>query len=146
MSKTFSWKKQNAERMERWRERNKYKHWISFQWTAPQFRQGVKTVTRRFWPTTYAKRFLTAMEKRELVGACDRALFRGGEPIGAVRIVSMQLEAVDRIVIEPEYGRAEVAKEGFLDMAPEEFIRRFLSRAKARGDGMLWRVEFEKVN
>ncbi len=139
---TKSWSDQYRELMKRMEQKRRYRHWISFHWTAFEFTAGTKTVTRRLWPDSYAKRFKVG----DTVGACDKALFRGGNPIGACKILSKELEALDRIVTDPEYGRREMVKEGFPGMAPAEFIRRFFGKArKHRPDGKVWRVEFEKT-
>lgn len=56
--------------------------WISFAWTTPALRAGVKTVTRRQWNPDYARRFKAGDE----VIAYDRQPRNGGKPVARLRL------------------------------------------------------------
>lgn len=62
---------------------------VSFSWTTSALLAGRKTVTRRGWDASYAKRFKPGM----LVQAYDRSPRNGGKRVAIIRILSVTYEA-----------------------------------------------------
>ena len=95
-----------------------------------------KTVTRRkgWWLDKNGRRLLHVGDTLTL---CRKVQGRKpGEPIerlAEVEVVGVSREVLGRIVWEPEYGRGEVAAEGFPDMEPFEFYDRYFVSAQGIG-------------
>lgn len=99
---------------------------ISFAHTKAQFRARSKDVTRRLgWLKLKAGDILQAVEK-------GQGLKAGEHPVklGRIEIVSIRREPLRLLLDCPEYGRAEVDREGFPNWSPEEFCRFFASSHK----------------
>jgi hypothetical protein len=79
----------------------------------------------------------------ELLRAVDRCMgFRKGEhprQIAMLRVVSVRLERLHSIT------QADVIREGFPKMSPEEFIAFFRKHMKCAPDEQVTRIEFEYV-
>ena len=108
---------------------------MSFMLTTRQFEDRSKTVTRRLgWD------FLRA---GDVVMGCEKCQgLRKGEKVrrlGAVRIVSVGCEPLDGITQE------DVAREGFPEMSPEEFVTMFCEHNHCDPSVMVNRIEFEYV-
>lgn len=115
---------------------------MSFSKTLEQFRKRTKTVTRR-------------IGKREIfIGAVYTAIEKGmglkkGEkvvPMGCFIPTSARWEPLDRMIKEPEYGRAEVILEGFPEMTPAEFVEMFCTMHHIPPDHLVNRIEFVYVD
>jgi hypothetical protein len=118
---------------------------MSFALTTEQIRAGTKTVTRRAgW------RFLKA---GDLVRPVLKSMgLKRGEQIvalrGPLRIVSVRFERLSEMLIDPAYGFAEVAKEGFADdpnyCTPARWIQMFCASHKGCSEfTQVTRIEFE---
>ena len=119
---------------------------VSFAWTSTAFQNGKKTVTRRLWTDKHAAKFKVG----DVFDAWDKSPHRGGERIGAARVVSIEREPLARLVTNRWYAWLELSREGGLWQTPEEFVAAFLA-----GNGLkpedLWtvkpyRLEFVKVS
>lgn len=114
---------------------------ISFSLTEPQFLDGTKDVTRRLgW------KFLAPGDR---LMACRKCMgLKPGESIvrlGEIEVVSVRREYLGSMVIDPEYGRKEVAREGFPDMTAKLFIDMFCSKMKVNPGAIINRIEFRHV-
>lgn len=118
--------------------------WISFALTTDQFIAGTKTVTRRVgWESLRPNRVLKVA--RKVMG------FRAGQtigpPIGHINILNVRREPLDRMIRDPDYGRAECVAEGFPDWSPEQFVEFFCRHnTGCFPERDITRIEFEKVD
>jgi hypothetical protein len=110
---------------------------ISFAWTTEALLNGKKTVTRRDWPDSHARKFRVGA----IVTAYDKQPCWGGRPVARIQIVSIRRESLNELYSTPSYARAELKREGDLWRDVEEFIALF-SKAKY---GDPYRVEFRLV-
>lgn len=113
---------------------------MSFALTTEQVRRRKKTVTRRLgWrdakPGTVVQPIVKGqgLKKGETVERID----------GPIRFVDVRLERLDRMVDEPEYGRAECIREGFPDLTPAEFVVMFCQHNRCAPFDRVTRIEFE---
>lgn len=95
---------------------------ISCSLTTPQVRARTKTVTRRLgWE------FLKVGDRLQL---CEKCMGRRkGEPLvrlAKVEVVDVRREFLAEMMVRPDYGKEECAKEGFPQMTPEEFCEFFV--------------------
>ena len=115
---------------------------ISFSLTTPQFLDGSKDVTRRMgWLTLAAGADLIAVEKAMGLG-------KGGKVnvLGPIRVVSARRELLRRMFDEPEYGKAELIREGFPLMTVKGLIEMFCDTHKGcTPDKVISRIEFKRV-
>ncbi len=111
---------------------------MSFFHTQSQYHNRTKTVTRRrgWW----------FLKPGDLFDGVEKAQ---GIPLGGhvVRMghnitISAEGEPLCRLIDEPEYGRIEVAKEGFPEMTPEEFCKFFCEAMRCELDEVVNRIEF----
>jgi hypothetical protein len=109
---------------------------ISFAWTIDALLTGSKTVTRRDWTDSYAKRF----PKGSVHTASDRALYNGGRRLAKIEIISIHREPLD-FFKEPSYAARELKAEGGLWKSVDEFLALFKD-AKSCSP---YRVEFKVV-
>jgi hypothetical protein len=120
-------------------------HIIVFSWTAPALLAGRKTVTRRAWKESHARRF----KRGQMVQAYDRSPQWGGQPIALLRLT--QAPYLDSTADMPD---ADYEAEGFayLDehpslrpttglLKPGQPLRVFFEQWRAIGD-MMWVVRF----
>lgn len=111
---------------------------ISFAKTEQQFVAGLKTVTRRWgWENLKPGTELRVVHK-------SQGLKKGESPrtIGFIRVVDVRREGLGMITHD------EVAKEGFPEWTPTEFVAFFLGRDK-NGYGpssTVTRIEFVKID
>jgi hypothetical protein len=95
---------------------------MSFSMTTEAVRRREKTVTRRTgWDF---------LEPADLFVPVEKAMgLKKGERHVALwslcRCVSNVREALNKLVLDPEYGRMEMIREGFPGMNPAEFIEMF---------------------
>jgi hypothetical protein len=93
----------------------------------------IKTVTRRtgWWRDVRGKRLVLPGHDLTL---CRKVMGRKkGEPLVRlvdVEVVDVRREPLARILEDATYGRAEVALEGFPDMEPIDFVRRYFLDAQ----------------
>ncbi|MCK5014266.1 MAG: ASCH domain-containing protein [Candidatus Omnitrophica bacterium] len=108
---------------------------MSFALTTQQFKDKIKTVTRRFgWYFLKPGDVLWGVEK--CMG------FKKGEKIkrlGLIRIISAHKEVLSEITQE------DCIKEGFPDMAPSEFVRMLCNHSKCAPNDTVNRIEFEYI-
>lgn len=104
---------------------------ISFAWTIAALKQDKKTVTRRFWKDSYAKRF----KKGDLVAAYDRSPRFGGKKIETIRLTCAPYKEFLSLMTD-----AEEKAEGGLWGSAEAFVR-----AMGGPDKEPWVVRFEVV-
>lgn len=113
--------------------------YMSFALTTEQYKQQTKTVTRRVgWG------FLT---RGYVLYGCEKAQgLKKGEKIvylGTHKVVDTRWEPLQRMIDDPEYGRAEVIKEGFPHMTPAEFVEMFCRTHRCLPQTAVNRIEFE---
>lgn len=106
---------------------------MSFSLTTNQIRQRTKTVTRRLgWKT---------LKPGDLLCACRKCMglkpSESIERLGTIRVVSVRREPLDAITT------ADVAREGFRGMSPEEFVRMFCDHMGGVPEQDVTRIEFE---
>lgn len=106
---------------------------MSFALTTRQIRERTKTVTRRRgWQFLRAGDLVQPVVKAQ-------GLRKGDHPAGLgdpIRIVSLRREALDAIT------DADVAREGFSDMGPEDFAAMFCRHNGGGLDQIVTRIEF----
>lgn len=111
---------------------------ISFALTEPQVRARTKTVTRRQgWKDLKPGTRLRAVNK------CQ-GLKPGEKPVelALIEVVDVRVEPLNRMTLEPEYGRAECAREGFPDMNPDDFVAMFCDHMAYLPPLAVRRIEF----
>lgn len=109
---------------------------MSFAMTTDQVRARAKTVTRRFgWWFLKPGDVVQAVEK-------GMGLARGEKvrPLGLIRIVSTGEEPLNAITC------ADVAREGFPDMTPREFVAMLVKHYRVDPSARVNRIEFEYVD
>lgn len=99
---------------------------MSVAMTADQVVDGSKDVTRRLgW--LFVKEGDRLQLCRKVQGR------RKGEPLDrlrAVEVVSVRRESLSCLILDPDYGAREVAREGFPGLPPAEFIERYFIDAQ----------------
>jgi hypothetical protein len=110
---------------------------ISFSMTADKIRDRTKTVTRRLgW---------TFLKPGTVLNACVKCMgLRKGEKIERIcqiKVVSVRREFLYQIGLEDD----GVAKEGYPEMRPIEFIRKFSDAMNCHSRTRVTRIEFEYV-
>jgi hypothetical protein len=114
---------------------------ISFSLTEAQFLDLSKDVTRRLgW------RFLKPGDR--LMGCRKCMGLKPGEKIvrlGEIEVISARLEFLGSMMIDPEYGRKEAAREGFPNMTGKDFVEMFQKHMKASPSTVITRIEFRHV-
>ena len=109
---------------------------MSFSLTTEAVREQRKDVTRRlgWW----------FLRPGDIVNACEKCMgLKKGERvrrIWQIRILDTHPEALLRIT------KAEVVREGFSEMTPEDFIAFFCRTHKCHSDEVVNRIEFEYVD
>lgn len=119
---------------------------MSFMLTTAQFLDQTKDVTRRNgWRFLKVGDLVQGVEKSQGLG-------KGGKikRLGVIRIKSVRLEPLRRMIDEPEYGKAECVREGFPPphekSYPPCFVEFFCkAHAKVKRETMITRIEFEHV-
>lgn len=108
---------------------------MSFSLTTRQFREQTKTVTRRTrWLNLNAGEHVLGIEK-------GMGLKKGEKHVvlGEIEIVSVRREAVADIT------QADVIKEGFPDMTPDEFVEFYCKANRVAPLELCTRIEFRYV-
>ena len=113
---------------------------MSFSMSTEQVRRREKTVTRRFgWWDLEPGTLLQPVEKAQGLRKGEHVVKIGGP----IRVVSTTAEFVFTI---KEYGKAELAREGFPDMTAEEFIAMLCQANRRAYVDTVNRIEFEYVD
>ena len=113
---------------------------ISFSLTKEQFRNRTKTVTRRIgWKNLKSGEILCAVEKAQGLKKGEKVV-----RMGLIRVVNVRIEWLYELTDNPEYGKAEVIKEGFPDMTPVQFFGFFVDHHDFDyTEEKVTRIEFE---
>lgn len=109
---------------------------MSFALTTPQFLARTKTVTRRMgW---------SFLRPGDLICGVEKAMgLKRGEKLnrlGVIRVISIRPEPLCDITAE------DVAKEGFPDWIPAQFINMLVEHYDIQRDQVFNRIEFEYVD
>jgi hypothetical protein len=111
---------------------------ISFSLTEEQFLDGSKDVTRRLG-------WLFLKPGDPLMG-CEKCQgIKPGESIvrlGEIYVLGVSRERLDRMITEPEYGAAEVIREGLPNLAPAEFVAMFCKHMACKPNHIITRIVF----
>jgi len=109
---------------------------MSFMLTTDQIRNRTKTVTRRFgW---------NHIKVGEILNACEKCQgLKKGEKI--VKLATIRVVGKKWIDVE-SIDRADLVKEGFPNMTPDEFIGILCGNDKRKRAGMVNRIEFEYLD
>lgn len=115
---------------------------ISFSLTTRQVRDGSKTVTRRLgWAD---------LKPGNRLQACVKCMGipKGGhvEKIRVIECVSNRAEPLCQMTKVPQYGEAEVKREGFPHLTPAQFVEMFCREMKVKPWQSVNRIEFRSVD
>ncbi len=115
---------------------------ISFALTTDQFKARTKTVTRRMgWLRLRAGDTLCGVKKGMGLKPGEKV-----ERLGMIRVVDARREPLRRLTDDETYGRSEMAREGFPDMEPSEFVEFFRkSHAGCVSSSDVTRIEYEFI-
>jgi hypothetical protein len=116
---------------------------ISFAMTTKQIKKRSKTVTRRLgWKKAKAGDVLMACVKCMGLKLGERV-----EKLCKIRVVSVTQEPLLAMIQDPEYGKAEAAKEGFPELDGQQFVEMFCRHMKPRAGHatVVTRIEFEYI-
>jgi len=115
---------------------------MAFSHTAPQIVDRSKTVTRRTgWRYLRPGDLIEAVEK-------SRGLKKGERvrTLGVLRVVSVRVELLSRLVTDARYAEDELPREGFPCWSRDDFIAMFLRVNSLKSTAVkVTRVEFEYV-
>jgi len=109
---------------------------ISFSLTTPQFVDKSKDVTRRLgW---------LKLKPGDELQACEKCQgLKPGEKIvrlGRIYVFSVCRERLDRMILDLEYGKSEVIREGFPNLDPAQFVAMFCKHNKCEPDRLITRI------
>src|SRR3990167_7968282 len=108
---------------------------ISFSKTEQQFRDRIKDVTRRLgWKDLQPGTLLCGVRKAMGLRKGEQV-----ERLGVIRVVSVRMERLDVIT------HADVAREGFPNMTPADFVTFFCAAMGCNPTIEVTRIEFEHV-
>ena len=109
--------------------------------TKKQIRERTKTVTRRLG-------WLNLKPGDHFMG-CEQCqgIPKGGHVVdlGEMVCISNRRERLDRLLTEPEYGAAEVVKEGFPELTPAQFVEMFCGHMKVTPETVCNRIEIDYI-
>lgn len=109
---------------------------MSFALTTAQFLDGSKDVTRRLgWDFLRAGDHLWAVEKAMGLKKGDKV-----RRLGLIEVVSTRVERLDTITVE------DVAREGFPDWTPKEFLAFFCRENRVDPKTIVNRIEFRCID
>jgi hypothetical protein len=115
---------------------------MAFSHTAPQILDRSKTVTRRTgWRYLKPGDLVEAVEK-------SRGLKRGErvQILGVLRVVSVRVEPLSKLVTDARYAEDELPREGFPCWSRDDFIAMFLRVNALKSTAVtVTRIEFEYV-
>jgi hypothetical protein len=109
---------------------------ISFGMTIDRLLALQKTVTRRYWSTSYANRLLRQSATKPIYATTN---WQDGDIVGILNIISITKDDPQNITQD------EVNKEGYPELTPSEFLEEFFGdRLNQNKLGYnWWRVEFK---
>lgn len=118
--------------------------YMGFQHSLAQVRNHSKTVTRRLgW------KFLTLAD---MLYACEKSMgLRKGEKkiiYETLQPICLRWEPLNRMIVNPEYGRQECIKEGFPHLSPKEFVDMVLKMHRAEKltpESLIHRIEYKFI-
>lgn len=111
---------------------------MSFSMTTRQIRDQSKSVTRRNgWARAKAGQIVTAIERGQGLKKGEKVV-----KLCPLLFTSVRRERLDRMITEPEYGRAEVILEGFPELTPEEFVAMYCRANHCEPSHVVTRIEF----
>ena len=111
---------------------------MSFAMTVRQMRAKTKRVTRRVgWAKLRPGEIVCAVVKSQGLKKGEKV-----EKIGMIRILSVSIERVNRLLTDPAYGRTEVDLEGFPDLSPDEFVAMLCKANAITPQYFVRRIEF----
>ena len=115
---------------------------MAFSHTSPQILDRSKTVTRRTgWRHLKAGDLIEAVEK-------SRGLKKGERvrTLGVLKVVSVRVEPLSRLVTDARYAEDELPREGFPCWSRDDFIAMFLRVNSLKSTAVrVTRIEFEYV-
>jgi hypothetical protein len=112
---------------------------ISFMLTEPQIMAGTKSVTRRWgWTTAKPGQLLQGVRKSQGLKKGEHV-----HKLRVIRVLNARRERLARLVDEPEYGAAEMVREGFPGRDPADFVTGYFG---GRAREFVTRIEFEYVD
>lgn len=122
---------------------------ISFFLTQKQVKAREKDVTRRngWKPNKNGKPKVKSGDI--LQGIVKGQGLKLGEKVDVlckIRIKDVRQERLDRMTFEPEYGKAEVIREGFPEMSPAEFVAMYCAHNECDPWTEIMRIEFEYLD
>jgi len=111
---------------------------ISFALTTAQFRNRSKSVTRRHgWRDLEPEDELMGVERGQGLKKGEKVV-----KLGAIRVDDVRMEKLNRLELEPEYGRQEMIREGFPGLPPAEFVYNFCISHKCKPWDYVTRIEY----
>ncbi len=117
---------------------------MSFMLTTQQILNQTKTITRRLgWKSLEVGDWVQAVEKGQGLKKGERM-----KRLALIEIVSIRKERLAQIgypVVYPD-PKSELAREGFPDMTPDQFIAMFLESMGGEPDQFVRRIEFRYVD
>ena len=115
---------------------------MAFSHTAPQVLDRSKTVTRRTgWRYLKPGDLVEAVEKSRGLKKGERA-----RTLGVLKIVSVRVEPLSRLVTDGRYAEDELPREGFPCWSRDDFIAMFLRVNGLKSTAVaVTRIEFEYV-
>jgi len=114
---------------------------LSFFMTPEQFKNRTKTVTRRFgWWNAMPGQIFKGVEKSQGLKKGE-----GVNYLGEIRIKSVTQERADAIIHYAD-SLMELAREGFPDMPPQEFVTMLCKANRKVVSDTVNRIEFEYVD
>lgn len=115
---------------------------ISFAMTTPQMLAGTKDVTRRMgWLSVQPGEMLRGIEKGQGLKKGETV-----KPLAIILLLDVRVERLDRMLTDRDYGLAEVKREGFPEMTPEQFVEFFCANhTGCFPDREITRLEFQKL-
>jgi hypothetical protein len=112
---------------------------MSFFLTTPQFKARSKDVTRRFaWWKLKPGDVVMGVEKSQGLKKGEKI-----KRLGLIRIVSVTVEPADAIL---SYPPDEVAREGFPDMPPADFLAMLCTANRKQPNEPVNRIEYEYID
>ena len=116
---------------------------MAFSHTTPQILDRSKTVTRRTgWRYLKPGDLIEAVEK-------SRGLKRGERvrTLGVLRVVSVRVEPLSRLVTDARYAEDELPREGFPCWSRDDFLAMFLRANRLKTTRVnVTRIEFDHVD
>jgi hypothetical protein len=96
-----------------------------------------KTVTRRNWKDSHAKKFIKAFEQNKLIKALDKDIRYGGKQIGWCRLLGAPYK--EKLAAMPD---EDLQAEGGMCSSVAEFVKRYF---KGDSNQEVWVIRFEFV-